>query len=354
MEVETKNRSWIPYIIFVIGTTISAAVFVYFYYDYDDYLEKIIPTIDDHFSWISFTLCQGLTVMIALIVGFAEQSRHRAIKLAKANEDLMREIEERLMAEKAKQTMEAAMMQGQKLQAMGTLAGGIAHDFNNLLYAIIGYVEMARDDTPEDSKIHANLGKVLEASHRGQDLVSRILTFSRRQQHQFDAIDLKQTIEAVLGLLKPTIPASVELDCNLDIDCHVLGNKTKIHQVFVNLITNAVDAMDGEGNIRIHASMLDKDDPEITNNPDLKPQSYCKITIEDTGHGIPKEKLNRIFEPFYTTKEVGKGTGLGLSIVHTIIKEHEGNISVNSEIGQGTTFVILLPETEVTADQTAE
>src|SRR5262249_19737448 len=151
--------------------------------------------------------------------------------LNQINEDLKKEIADRVSAEEVQQKLEIALLQGQKLQAIGTLAGGIAHDFNNLLYAIIGYVEMSREDVPKDSITFNNLGKVLSAAHRGQELISRILSFSRRQQQQFDSINLRYTIEAVLSLLRPAIPASVSIIFEPQIDAMILGNQTQIHQV---------------------------------------------------------------------------------------------------------------------------
>jgi signal transduction histidine kinase len=230
---------------------------------------------------------------------------------------------------------------------MGTLAGGIAHDFNNLLYAIIGYAEMSREDVSKDSLTYKNLGKVLDACQRGQELISRILAFSRRQHHQFEPIDLKANVEAALALLRPTIPASVIVQFQSNISPNILGNKTQIHQVLVNLINNAVDAMDGEGTINIELSEIKSGDPYLKQVPETLNQNYCKIDIIDTGHGMDQHTMERIFEPFFTTKEVGKGTGLGLSIVHSIIKEHQGEITVQSQLGHGTTFSILLPEHSV-------
>ena len=203
---------------------------------------------------------------------------------------------------------------------------------------------MAREDLDKQSIPYKNLGKVLEATHRGQDLVSRILSFSRRQQHQFDIINLKSAIDAALSLLRPTIPASVIMHFKSASNATVLGNQTQIHQVLVNLITNAVDAMDGEGTIHIKLSDIAADDPLLKQFPNAMAKKYCKISIADTGHGMDQATIDRIFEPFFTTKEVGKGTGLGLSIVHSIIKEHQGEITVESRLGHGTTFMILLPE----------
>jgi signal transduction histidine kinase len=287
-----------------------------------------------------------IAVLFAITTRLAQLARQRARSLDEINNDLKNEIAERQAAESSKLKLEKAMLQGQKLQAIGTLAGGIAHDFNNLLYAIIGYVEMSREDSVKDSVIYNNLGKVLEASQRGRDLISRILAFSRRQHHEFKRIALNPTIESVLALLTPTVPASVRIDYQSSIpdDFMIFGDQTRLHQVVVNLVNNAVDAMDEDGIVTIKAIVVDSADELLQQFPDTRIGRYCKIEIVDTGHGMDRNTSERIFEPFFTTKEVGKGTGLGLATVHTIIKEHNGEILVQSQLGEGTTFIILIPE----------
>lgn len=270
-------------------------------------------------------------------------ARHRAQILKQTNENLKKEIKDRMHIEESRQKLEIALLQGQKLQAIGTLAGGIAHDFNNILYAIMGYTQMAREDVEQHTLLYQNLGKVLDAGRRGQDLVARILSFSRKQHHHFDTLNLKETIDAALSLLRPTIPSSVIVEFEA-VEATILGNQTQIHQVLVNLINNAVNAMEGEGIIKISMTHIANDDPLLKQFPDTLQKNYCKIDITDTGHGMDQATMNRIFEPFFTTRQVGKGTGLGLSIVHTIIEEHKGEITVNSQLGQGSTFTILLPE----------
>lgn len=241
-------------------------------------------------------------------------------------------------------SLESVLSQGQKLLAVGTLAGGIAHDFNNLLYAIQGYAEMCRQDAANNPALLQNLNKVLEATSRGQSLVARILTFSRRHHQKTTPLSLKDTLEGVLALIRPTIPSSVSIDLSLPEGITVLANQTELHQVIVNLITNAVDAMDGQGNIHITALSMDASDPLLKAFPHLVHPRYAVITVADSGLGMDESTLNRIFEPFFTTKEVGKGTGLGLSIVHSILTEHQGGIRAESELGHGTTFTLLLPE----------
>jgi len=320
----------------------------------DDYSVSIFDSEEykpDEVEQLLFYLVPALGILIIILFMMAMRlvrlARLHAITLDKTNQALKREIGERMQAEKTKQKLEKALLQGQKLQAIGTLAGGIAHDFNNILYAIIGYTEMAQEDVEKDSLVYNNLGKVLEASRRGQELIGRILAFGRRQQHhEFQPMPLKSTIESVLSLLKPTIPASVTIDYEIENcdECSIMGDQTQLHQVIVNLINNAVDAMDGEGTIKIHLNKTAANDKLLNGFPELHKRDYCKIEIIDSGHGMEQSTLERIFEPFFTTKEVGKGTGLGLATVHGIVKEHDGEIFVASQLGKGTIFTIFLPE----------
>lgn len=338
-----KQRRWLPYTIAIIG--IFSSFFLWYFIKEDLRLELLHPSpVETYHPWLALTLGITISLLIATIIRITQLANERARSLNQMNEELKREISERVSAEETKQKLEIALLQGQKLQAIGTLAGGIAHDFNNILYAIIGFTQITRDDVAKDSLPYKNLGKVLEAATRGQELVARILAFSRRQQQKFDVIPMRSTIDAALSLLRPTIPASVLIRFDSENDAVILGNQTQLHQVLVNLITNAVDAMEGEGTIDITLSHVQPHDPLLYEFPESRAQHYCKIEITDTGHGMDQQTMERIFEPFYTTKEVGKGTGLGLSIVHSIIKEHEGEIAVRSKLGQGTTFIILLPE----------
>jgi signal transduction histidine kinase len=305
-----------------------------------------ISSITSNISSIALVLGICIAILFAITAYLALLSRSRAKSLNQININLTKEIAERMQAEDTKLRLEKALQQGQKLQAIGTLAGGIAHDFNNILYAIIGYVEMARDDVGRDSLVFKNLGNVLEASQRGRELISRILAFGRRQQHhEFKAIPLKSTIESVLELLQPTIPASITINyvCDINNDYKILGNHTQLHQIMVNLINNAVDAMDGEGVVDIQVSHVAANHELLRQFPHVAKADYCKIDVSDTGHGMEPATIERIFEPFFTTKEVGKGTGLGLATVHAIIEEHQGKILVKSQLGHGSVFTIFLP-----------
>ena len=343
MNINLLKKWWLSYGIAGIGILLSVFIWHLSFHDvkiYVDFLETFEPLL----PWLALLLGISISLLVGMLIRVAQVAQQRALTLKKINKDLKKEIGERMDAEDTKQKLEVALLQGQKLQAIGTLAGGIAHDFNNLLYAIIGYAQMAREDVSTESLIYKNLGKVLEATARGQELISRILSFSRKQHHEFSRLNLKETIDAVLALLKPTIPAGVMIHFEADQHLFIFGNQTQLHQVLVNIINNAVDAMEEEGTIAMHLTRLKINDPFLKQFPAMQDKAYCKLEITDTGYGMDQATRERIFEPFFTTKEVGKGSGLGLSIVHSIIKEHQGEIVVKSQLGHGSTFVILLPE----------
>lgn len=352
MDTTTKNHykdvgtnRWLPYIIGVLG--ICGSILGWYILRQQEATTSSLNLLTLLPSKITLVLGLLSSFLLAFLIRVILLSAEHKRLLQKVNEDFDQEVDDRIHAEETKQKLEKALLQGQKLQAIGTLAGGIAHDFNNILYAIIGYVDMACEDTPDDSIIYKNLKKVLEAAHRGQELISRILTFSRRHHHEFKVICLKETLEGVLDLLKPTIPASVIIQFinKLPYECNILGNQTQLHQVIVNIINNSVDAMDGEGVVTIKLSHVFAKDELLTQLPKVTSNTnYCKIEITDTGHGMDQATMERMFEPFFTTKEVGKGTGLGMATVHAIIEEHQGEIIVNSQLGHGTTISILLPE----------
>ncbi|OGT41315.1 MAG: hypothetical protein A3F42_00260 [Gammaproteobacteria bacterium RIFCSPHIGHO2_12_FULL_37_34] len=340
----SQQKPWLPYLVAGIGIVISFLLWHFILWHHiEAYLDALLPY-KSYLSWLMLLLGVSFSILAGAIIRIIQLDYERTALLNQMQTMLKKEIAERMLAEESKQKLEVALLQGQKLQAIGTLAGGIAHDFNNILYAIIGYTEMLREDEDVNSLKYNNLGRVLEATQRGRELIARILAFSRKQHHEFDMIDLNHTIETALSLLKPTIPASVMVQFESSKDISIVGNQTQIHQVLVNIINNAVDAMEGEGTITIHTTHLPPDDPLLKQLTKTSIQKYCKLEISDTGHGMDQATMERAFEPFFTTKEVGKGSGLGLSIVHSIIKEHKGEILLNSQLGHGTTFTILLPE----------
>lgn len=254
-------------------------------------------------------------------------------------------------AEKTK--LEQELRQAQKMEAIGTLAGGIAHDFNNILAPIYGYTEMALMLLPDNHKAKTYLNNVLKAAHRAKELAKQILTFSRQETQKQAPLELQSIIKEALKLLRASIPSTIEIRQNIDPQCRpVLANPTQLHQVLMNICTNAYHAMREKGGIlevSLFPYTITKEDS--IKNINLHPGSYLRLDISDTGQGIDKQILGRIFEPYFTTKDSGEGTGMGLSVSHGIIKSHRGHISVYSEPGHGTTFKIYLPVAEGTAPQ---
>jgi PAS domain S-box-containing protein len=244
------------------------------------------------------------------------------------------------------------LRQAQKMETIGTLAGGIAHDFNNILYPIIGYSEMTLDDLPRDSTARSNLEQVLKASFRAKELVKQILAFSRQGDSERIAVNLQHIIRESLQFLRATLPSTVEVRQHIDNTCRpVLADAGQIHQVMMNLCINAYQSMSEKGGtleVRLKETAFVPQDS--LGYPDMKPGTYLKLSISDTGHGMDSKVMERIFDPYFTTKEIGKGTGLGLSVVHGIVKSHKGHIAVYSEPDKGSVFHIYLPLIEDKAD----
>ncbi|MBN2040293.1 MAG: response regulator [Spirochaetes bacterium] len=241
--------------------------------------------------------------------------------------------------------MEENLKQSQKMEAIGTLAGGIAHDFNNILGAIIGYTELAKDEVPPDSEAYNFLEMVLRSGSRAKELVKQILTFSRKSHEERRPVYLSEVIKEEVKLLRSALPATIDINLKVDDDCGLVNaDVTQMHQVVMNLCTNAAHAMREKGgvlDISLIPVVLTPD--SIKKYHDFAPGPYVELKISDTGKGIDPGVIHRIFEPFFTTKENGEGTGMGLAVVHGIIKDHKGDIVVESYPGKGTAFTILLP-----------
>ncbi len=265
--------------------------------------------------------------------------------LRNQNETLEKMVEERT------QTLakyERQLQQVLKIQAIGTLAGGIAHDFNNILFPIVGYTELTMDEVPEGSVAHNNLAEILKAANRARDLVQQILTFSRQSGQERKPTKVQYIIEEALKLLRASIPASIEIIHEIDEDCRpVMGDATQIHQVIMNLCTNAYQAMqDKGGRLTVSLKEVDISYEETVEKIGMQPGKHLRLAVTDEGCGMDASVLDRIFEPYYTTKEQGKGTGLGLSVIHGIVKNHRGDITVSSALGKGSTFQVYLPVIE--------
>jgi PAS domain S-box-containing protein len=236
----------------------------------------------------------------------------------------------------------------QKMEAIGTLAGGIAHDFNNILSAIMGYTDLAIMGIVEESRTKQNLRAVLEASHRAKDLVRQILTFSRHNVQEKKPMYIVPIIKETLKLLRATLPSTIEIQQQIDDDTGVVeANSTQLHQVLMNLCTNAAHAMSENGGVlTVTLAKAEIDEKMAAPSPDLHPGHYVLLTVSDTGHGMAPNVLERIFDPYFTTKKVGEGTGLGLAVVHGIVKNHRGTVKVKSEPGKGSAFHVYFPSVD--------
>jgi signal transduction histidine kinase/ActR/RegA family two-component response regulator len=262
--------------------------------------------------------------------------------LRQQNSILERRVEERTQA---LQESERQMQQVLKLQAIGTLAGGISHDFNNILFPIIGYTELALDDVPKESPTAKSLQEVLKAANRARDLVQQILTFSRQNGRERKPIRVSTIIREALRLLRASIPTTIDIVTQIDDAAgSVMGDPTQIHQVVMNLCTNAYHAMlETGGRIEISLESVDVGYEETVKRIGIQMGPHLHLAVKDEGVGMDASVLERIFEPYYTTKEPGKGTGLGLSVIHGIVKNHGGFITVESTPGRGSAFHVYLP-----------
>ncbi len=243
--------------------------------------------------------------------------------------------------------MEKMLLHSQKMESIGTLAGGIAHDFNNILFPIVGHAEILMEDIPETSPFYESLKSIHESSLRAMDLVKQILIFARHDNIEMKSMKIQPVIKEVLKLIRATLPVTIKINQNIRSDCGmIMANPTQIHQIVMNLATNAYHAMEKTGGeMKIALREVELDEAYVANY-DIKPGSYACLTVSDTGIGMDKYVMERIFEPFFTTKDKSRGTGMGLSVVHGIVKSAGGRISVNSEPGKGTEFNVYFPVIE--------
>jgi len=256
----------------------------------------------------------------------------------------------------ARKQLESQLQQSQKMEAIGTLAGGIAHDFNNILAIILGNAELASDDVPDWNPASKFLKGICSASLRAKDMVHQLLSFSRKSDENSKPIDMAPIIKESMKMLRSAIPTSVEFKQHISDDpCSILGDAAQINQIVMNLVINAADAMSEEGGL-LEVTLEDIILQEEKSFFDcvLSPGPYVRLRMRDTGEGIEPEIMDRIFDPYYTTKDVGKGTGMGLSVIHGIVKRHGGGIRVESTLGKGTVFEIYFPALEKTAEEEKE
>ncbi len=246
--------------------------------------------------------------------------------------------------EKERQRTETRLRQAQKMEAIGTLAGGIAHDFNNILSAILGYAELALDDALKGKPAEDYIAEIVKAGNRAKDLVQQILTFSRQSESEAKPVQVKPIVKEALKLLRATLPSTIAISSAIKSDAIVLADPTQVHQVVMNLCTNAGHAMrDSGGQLSVTLDEEDLDENFTDHYPGMQPGRFLRLTVADTGHGIEPALIDKIFDPYFTTKEKGEGTGMGLAVVQAVVQGCRGAVAVASTPGQGTLFKVYLP-----------
>jgi ligand-binding sensor domain-containing protein/signal transduction histidine kinase/CheY-like chemotaxis protein len=293
---------------------------------------------------IPVLLVLGILIFIAYRVRI-NRIKERNLELNETNIRLEEQIRKRETAEAERASLQEQLRHVQKMETIGTLAGGIAHDFNNILGPILGYTQMALEETPPDGVTRDWLENVQKAAYRAKELVQQILLFGRREKQELKPVRVQIIVREALRLIRASFPATIDIQQDIPTDCDpVLGDPTQLHQVFINLCTNARQALQDSGGIlKVKVEMIEVDTEFADTHPNLHTGKYVRLTVSDTGHGMDPVTLERLFEPFYTTKQPGEGTGLGLSVVHGIVMEHSGEVTVASEPGKGTRFEVYLP-----------
>jgi len=272
----------------------------------------------------------------------------RAATLAEEQEEVLELIAEDITE---RRLLEEQFRQVQKMEAVGRLAGGVAHDFNNLLMVINGYTEVLLEQLDKGSDMHQKVESIQQAADRAATLTRQLLAFSRKQLLELKVVDVNSAIADMERLLRPLIGENIELVTRLSSESgHTRADAGQLEQVIMNLVVNAKDSMPDGGKITIQSSNVVVR-PNMAEHRYIQPGRYSVISVADTGHGMDRETLSRIFEPFFTTKEKGKGTGLGLSTVYGIVKQTNGYVFAESQVGSGTTFYVYLPRVEDTPEE---
>jgi PAS domain S-box-containing protein len=279
------------------------------------------------------------------VPAYAEISTHPVtIRGEKLVLGIARDISERRKAKEGREKLEAQLRQAQKMEAIGTFAGGIAHDFNNILSAVMGYTELALHKTSKSAPQYDDLQEIFRAGLRARDLVKQILTFSRQAEQKMQPVQVNLIVKEALKFLRSSLPSSIDIHRKITSDALVLADPTQIHQVLMNLCANAKHAMRQTGGVlEVSLAEVQLDVDFAAKNPGAVASRQLKLTVADSGEGMPAEVLEKIFDPFFTTKGKEEGTGLGLAVVHGIIKSCGGFITVSSEPGQGATFNVFMP-----------
>ncbi len=297
--------------------------------------------------WLLVLTGGTLTAFAAGLVVLKKQVNVRTVELSQRYKELLSEIADRKRAEKEKETLQAQLIQAQKMETIGTLAGGIAHDFNNSLQAISSYVQLMSFEKARDTQDSNYLRQILNIIKRANNLTKQLLTVSRKIDSKLKPTNLNNQILQVQALLERTIPKMIKIELDLGTGLKIIhADSGQIEQILLNLALNAAQAMHDEGKITIKTRNLVLDEDVPATHWGTDGGEYVLLEIADTGHGIEKEVQQRMFEPFFTTKAPGQGTGLGLSMVYGIVKNHHGHIECDSEPGAGTRFNIYFPVTK--------
>ena len=257
---------------------------------------------------------------------------------------IFEDITERKQAEVELKKLQTQMIHAERMESIGTLAGGIAHDFNNILFPVLGYADMLLEDIPENSPFRASVNGIYKSALRARSLVKQIITFSRQESNELELMKMQPVVKEALKLMRSTIPTAIDINPDINPDCGIIkADPTQIHQIVMNLTTNAYHAMEETGGeLKVSLKEVELGEHGII-SPDMTPGVYACLTVADTGKGMDKNLIDKIFDPFFTTKGPGKGTGMGLSVVHGIVKSINGTIQVYSESGKGTQFHVYLP-----------
>jgi signal transduction histidine kinase/ActR/RegA family two-component response regulator len=311
---------------------------------------KAIHGRDEKCDWCKFDKVRnGQTVEIS-IQSPKDHRSYRITNMPILNDDktvskltIFRDITDFLKAIEEKEYVKAQLAQARKIESIGNLAGGIAHDFNNILASIIGFTELALEEVENGTTQQDNLQEIYTAGKRARNLVKQILTFARQAEQETRPVKVRAIAREALGLLRSSISTSIEIKSNLQSDSLVMGTATQIHQILLNLCTNAAQAMEDGGVLEIGLNDIYLEGSLIRRFPDLGPGDFLEISVTDTGKGIAPDVIDSIFEPYFTTKAPGEGTGMGLATTHGLVKGYGGEIMVESRPGEGTVFKIYLP-----------
>jgi PAS domain S-box-containing protein len=288
---------------------------------------------------IVHTKRNGAQVVVASRWALQRDQCGNAVAILQTNND----VTERRLREREREEMQRRLQQAAKMEAIGRVAGAIAHDFNNVLSGILAYGETLVEDTAAASPLRRYAQNVVTAANRGRSLVEQILLYSRSQRGKRAAVDIAGVVQEALELVKASLPANVSVEAQLPASPLVVSaDATQLHQVAMNLCSNAIHAMGAGGTFRVALAVEDVAAARALSHGTLTAGPHVCLTVSDHGCGMDEATLARLFEPFFTTKEIGRGTGLGLSIVYAIVTDAGGAIDVKSQVGQGSTFAVYL------------